>query len=500
MEVMKVGVPTEIAEVCAMIAKAGFEAYLVGGCVRDVLISEQGSGGTREPKDWDIATNAKPEELLALFPDSVYENSFGTVGVKIGTAEEREEMDPKLKMIEVTTYRIEGKYSDKRHPDEIRFAKTIEEDLSRRDFTINAMAMDLRGEVVDPFGGKKDLAAGVIRTVGAPEERFSEDALRLMRAVRFAVELDFEIEPATRAAIKKLSRELEIIAKERIREELNKILMTPRAAKGIILLEELGLLAYILPELREGLGVGQNKHHIYSVFEHNVRALDYSARQDYSLEVRMASLLHDVGKPRAKKGDGPDSTFYQHEYIGGKMVLKMLDRLRYSREFIEKVAHLVRRHMFFYDVGTVTPAGVRRFIVRVGPENIDDLIKVREADRIGSGVETAVPYRLRHFLFMIEKVKRDPLTPKMLAINGDDIMKLLNLPQGMRVGWILNALLEEVLDDPEKNTSEYLKNRAHELNAMTDDALKKLMVSAQEKKREVEAEADEEMKKEFRVK
>ncbi|HVO28682.1 MAG TPA: HD domain-containing protein [Candidatus Paceibacterota bacterium] len=480
-------IPDEVVGIAKALAGAGFEAYLVGGCVRDMLLG-------RNPKDWDVATNARPDDLLALFPDSVYENSFGTVGVKTGSD------DPAVKVVEVTSYRIEGRYSDKRHPDEVVFAKTITEDLARRDFTVNAMAMGLRGGITDPFGGKKDLAAGTIRTVGKPEERFSEDALRLMRAVRFAVELDFEIEPGTRRAIIAGSRGLEMIAKERVRDELVKILMTPRAAKGTILLEELGLLPYVLPELREGLGVGQNKHHIYTVFEHNVRALDYAARQDYSLEVRMASLLHDVGKARAKKGDGPDSTFYQHEYIGAKMAVKMLDRLRFPREFTERVAHLVRRHMFYYDPGIVSPAGVRRFIVRVGPENIDDLLRVREADRIGSGVDKAVPYRLRHFLFMIEKVKRDPLTPKMLAVNGDDIMALLDLPEGARVGWVLNALLEEVLDDPAKNTREYLESRARELNAMGDDELKRLMASAQEKKKEVETENEEELKREFRVK
>ena len=182
------------------------------------------------------------------------------------------------------------------------------------------------------------------------------------------------------------------------------------------------------------------------------------------------------------------------------MVIKMLDRLRYSREFVDKVAHLVRRHMFFYDVGTVTPAGVRRFIVRVGPENIDDLIKVREADRIGSGVERAVPYRLRHFLFMIEKVKHDPITPKMLKINGDDLMKLLKLPEGMRVGWILHSLLEEVLENPKRNTKVYLSKRAKEFNKLSDAELKKVMLEARQKEKEAEAEAEAEMKKEFRVK
>jgi tRNA nucleotidyltransferase/poly(A) polymerase len=201
----KIAVPKEVSEVCAKLAAAGFEAYLVGGCVRDVLLSVAGSE-RHEPKDWDVTTNARPEELLKLFPDSVYENTFGTVGVKTDPAAAEARGEKPLGLIEVTTYRIEGKYSDQRHPDEIKFADKLEDDLSRRDFTVNAMAMDLRGEIIDPFGGQKDLKVKIIRTVGVPEERFREDALRLMRAVRFAVQLDFEIEPAARRAISKLSR------------------------------------------------------------------------------------------------------------------------------------------------------------------------------------------------------------------------------------------------------------------------------------------------------
>jgi tRNA nucleotidyltransferase (CCA-adding enzyme) len=486
MKVMKTEVPKEVAEVSATLAKAGFEAYLVGGCVRDMLLG-------RPPKDWDIATNAKPEEVQKLFDDTVYENDFGTVGVKTKSE------DPKLKVIEVTTYRIEGKYSDKRHPDEVKFAHTIEDDLSRRDFTVNALAMGLDGKIVDPYKGQDDLKKKIIRTVGKPEERFSEDALRLMRAVRFAVELDFEIELDTRRAIEKLSRELEVIAKERVRDELVKILETPNAAKGIIMLEELGLLINVVPELREGLGVGQNKHHVYTVFEHNVKALDYAAKQNYSLAVRMASLLHDVGKPKAKAGDGPDSTFYQHEHIGAKMAARALDRLRFPKDFVEQVAHLIRSHMFYYNVGEISPAGVRRFVVRVGPENIDDLLKVREADRIGSGVKKAIPYRLRHLLFMIEKVKTDPLSPKMLKLNGDEVMKLLKLEQSPRVGWILNALLEEVLEDPARNEKDALTSRMKELNELSDQELQKLMASAKNKKSELEGEIEGEMKKKFHV-
>jgi tRNA nucleotidyltransferase (CCA-adding enzyme) len=490
----EIPIPAEVAEVVKTLTEAGFEAYLVGGCVRDLLLK-------REPKDWDVATNAPPKEIQGLFDDTVYENDFGTVGVKTDSD------DSKLKVIEVTTYRIEGKYTDKRHPDEVKFAKTIEEDLSRRDFTINALAlrlgsgqaMDLKGDVVDPFDGKKDLKAKIIRTVGKPEDRFSEDALRLMRAVRFAAELDFAIEPETRRAISKLSGELEMIAKERIRDEFAKMMMARDAARGILLLEELGLLKYVLPEAREGLGVGQNKHHVYTVFEHNLRALDYTAKEGYALNVRMAALLHDVGKPRSKAGDGIDSTFYQHEYIGARMAVKVLDRLHFSREFIENVAHLVRRHMFYYNVGEISPAGVRRFIVRVGTENIDDLLKVREADRIGSGVKKAIPYKLRHLLFMIEKVKRDPLSPKMLVVKGKDVMDTLELQPSPRVGWILGALLEEVLEDPVKNEREHLMNRVKTLGSLSDDALRQLAQKARDRKDELEGEADEETKRRHHV-
>lgn len=483
---MKIVVPDEVIAVSKTLAEAGFEAYLVGGCVRDMMLG-------REPKDWDVATNAKPEKIQELFPDSVYENDFGTVGIKT------ESENPRLKIIEVTTYRIEGKYSDQRHPDEVKFASNIEDDLSRRDFTVNALAMNLKGDVIDPYGGAADLKAKMIRTVGNAEERFSEDALRLMRAVRFAVELGFEIELNTRRAVEKLAGGLESIAKERVRDELVKIIMTPDAAKGIIFLEELDLLRYVLPELREGLGVGQNKHHIYTVFEHNVRALAYSAGEGYSLVVRMASLLHDIGKPKVKAGDGPDSTFYNHEYAGAKLAARALDRLRFSKDLIEAVVHLVRSHMFYYNVGEISPAGVRRFLVRVGPENIDDLLKVREADRIGSGVKKAVPYKLRHLLFMIEKVKKDPLSPKMLKVNGDDMMKVLDIKPGPRIGWILNALLEEVLEDPEKNTAEHLTARMKELNELSDAELKKLMESAKNKKTELEGEMEEEIKKKHHV-
>lgn len=492
---MKKQFPVEVAELAAELAKAGFSAYLVGGCVRDMLLK-------REPKDWDIATDATPDEIQKLFPESVYENQFGTVGIKTGSE------DPRLAIVEITTFRTESGYSDKRHPDEVRFAKTIEEDLARRDFTMNAIAMDMAGEdsgemaLVDPYGGEKDIQAAMIRTVGNAAERFGEDALRLMRAVRLATELGdlgFEIEADTKKAIHKLAPLLENIAMERVRDELIKIIEAPRAADGILLLEETGLLKYVLPELCEGVGVGQNLHHVYTVFEHNVRALRYAVEKNYSPAVRMAALLHDVGKPRTKRGEGLHSTFYGHEVVGARMARKMLERLHFSKEFIEQVVHLIRRHMFFYNVGDVSPAGVRRFVARVGVENIDDLLKVREADRIGSGTPKAVPYKLRHLLFMIEKVKRDPISPKMLAVDGEDIMRLTGEPPSRKVGHILAALLEEVLDDPRKNDKGHLEGRVIELSNLSAKELEDLFRRSQERKSELEGEAEEDLKKKHHV-
>lgn len=488
---MKFNIPSEILEIAKKLQTDGYQAYLVGGCVRDILFG-------RKPKDWDIATDAKPEEIQKIFPDSVYENQFGTVGIKTSSEDEG------LKIVEITTFRLEGKYTDKRHPDEIKFAKTVEEDLGRRDFTINAFALNLAekimDKIIDPFDGQEDLKNKIIRTVGNPQERFSEDALRLMRAIRFASELNFQIEEKTSEAIKKQARLLEMIAKERIKDELEKIIMLNSAAEGIKLLEKLGLLKYIMPELTEGIGVGQNKHHIYTVFEHGLNSLDYTAKKNYSLEIRLAALLHDIGKPKTKKGDGLNSTFYNHEIVSAKMTARLLSKLRFSKDLIEKVVHLVRYHLFYYNVGEVTEAGVRRFLRRVGPENVDDFIKLREADRIGSGVPKAVPYKIRHLLFMIDKVKHDPVSPKMLKVSGNDVMKILNVPPSPKVGWILGILLDEVLDEPKKNELEKLEPRIKELGESSDDELKKLAEKAQEKKEEFESGVEEGMKKKFYVK
>jgi len=498
---MQLQISKEVLDVIGSLKKAGFQAFIVGGSVRDVLIG-------RKPKDWDVATDAKPEEIQKIFPDSVYENAFGTVGVKTRSAE------PALALIEVTTFRHEEKYTDFRHPDKVEFAKTIEEDLARRDFTINALALKVESrkskvessetcdcEITDPFGGQEDLKKKIVKAVGNPDVRFNEDALRLVRAVRFAAELKFEIEGKTAEAIKKYAHLLEAIAKERIRDEFVKIIMSGNGgpAWGVFQLEELGLLKNIIPELREGISVGQNKHHIYTVWDHNLRALNYSSESGYDLEIRLASLLHDVGKPRVKVGDGPDSTFYAHEIAGAKMTAKIMDRLHFSKKISDKVVHLVRQHLFYYNVDEVTEAGVRRFLSRVGVENVSDLLKVREADRIGSGVPKAVPYKTRHLLFMIEKVKTDPISPKMLKVDGADLMKILNIPPGPRIGWILAILLEEVLDDPKKNIKEDLESRIRDLEKLPDGELLRLSKSAREKKEEFESGAEEEMKRKFYI-
>lgn len=480
----------EVKNIAALLENAGFEAHLVGGCVRDLLLS-------KEPKDWDIATNAAPEEIQKLFPESVYENQFGTVGVKTDSE------DAALKIIEVTTYRIEGKYTDKRHPDEVKFAKTIEEDLSRRDFTVNAMAMNLHSrasrEIIDPFGGKGDLQKKIIRAVGDAEARFQEDALRIMRAVRFMAQLGFAVEPNTEAAMKKNGGLLEFISKERIRDEFMKLMMTDLPHEGVRAMQKDGILRYVVPELEEGVEMGQNKHHIYSVFEHNVRSLQYAAEQKFPLDLRIASLLHDVGKPRTKRGDGPDSTFYGHQVVGEKMALKILDRLRFPREMTEKIALLVREHMFVYDPDTATDAGARRLLRRVGKENIDDLFKLREADRIGSGVPKAQPYRLRHLKFRIEKVSKDPVSAKMLKINGEDIMRELQIPGGPKIGCMLAILLEEVLDDPNLNAKEILVGRVQELGKLDERRLEEMAKFAKKSADAAQGRIEEEIKKKYFV-
>ncbi|MBU1102440.1 HD domain-containing protein, partial [Patescibacteria group bacterium] len=414
----------------------------------------------------------------------------------------QDSQDETLREIEVTTYRIDAKYSDKRHPDSVSFTRNLEEDLARRDFTVNALALQPTANsqqpiIIDPFGGQKDLKDRLIRAVGNPEERFNEDALRMLRAVRFAVELDFAIEEETKKAVKKNAGWLQAIAKERVRDELEKILMSERADEGILLLRELDLLEFIIPELEKGIGVSQNRHHIYTIFEHAVFSLKFAVQKKFNLAVRLAALLHDVAKPQAKRGEGLESTFYNHDIMGARAAVKILERLKFPREIIERVANLIRNHMFVYDIGAVTEAGVRRLLVRVGPEKMEDLIALRVADRLGSGVPKAQPYRLRHFQYMVEKVQHDAISVKMLKINGNDILEILKIEPGPKIGAILDVLLAEVIEDQNKNNKEDLSRRAKELN---ESDLSQLRVMAKEKIEEKKEEEDKIIKNKYWVK
>jgi poly(A) polymerase/tRNA nucleotidyltransferase (CCA-adding enzyme) len=475
-------IPKEVKNVIQKLEKAGFEAFIVGGCVRDFL---QG----REPGDWDVTTNAKPEEIQKIFPDNFYENKFLTVTVRT------ESKNPSVREIEITTYRSEAKYSDKRHPDQVMFADTLEEDLRRRDFTVNAMGIRMgktRGkqEIIDLFGGQEDLKNKIIRAVGNASDRFDEDALRMMRAVRLATVLDFSIEKKTADAIIKNASGLKHISEERIRDEFIKTIMSERAAEGVEAFRKLGLLKYIMPEVEEGFGVGQNKHHIYGCYEHCLRSLAFAAKKGFSQEVRIAALLHDVGKPRSKRGEGQNSTFYGHEMIGAKMAEKILTRLKFPGKEIEKITKLVRHHLFYYNVDEVSESSVRRLVREAGPENMEELLQVRQSDRIGSGVPKAEPYKLRHLKYIIDKVSQDPISAKMLKASGSDIMRILKIQPGPAVGKILDVLLGEVLEDPKKNEKKNLENEIKRLGKLSDKDLILLSQKAKKEREQVEIKRD----------
>jgi len=479
-------IPKEVKNIIEKLEESGYEAYIVGGCVRDFLLGS-------EPNDWDVTTNAKPEEIQKIFPESFYENKFLTVTVKTNSK------NKKLAEIEITTYRSDAVYSDKRHPDEVQFAKTIEEDLARRDFTVNALAMDSKKKIVDLFGGKEDLKNKIIKTVGNPKERFSEDALRMLRAVRFATTLNFQIEEKTKEAIIKNSIWLEAVSQERIRDEFLKILMADKPAEGIELLRELNLLKYVLPELLDNYGVTQNKHHIYDCYWHALKALEYTAKKKYNIYVRLASLLHDIAKPKVKVGVAEEATFYNHEVVGAKMTFQILNRLKFPKKDVEKITKLVRFHLFYYNVDEVGASSVRRLVKNVGTENVEELLQVRQADRIGSGVPKAEPYKLRHLKYLIDKVSQDPISAKMLKINGNDLIKLLNIKPGPRIGQTLDILLGYVLDEPKNNSKDFLEVEAKKLEKLSDKDLEKLAIKSKAEKSEVETKRDEMTKQKYWV-
>jgi tRNA nucleotidyltransferase (CCA-adding enzyme) len=473
---MEFRIPQEALEVKEKLTNAGYEAYLVGGCVRDLLIG-------RKPKDWDVTTNAKPEAIQELFPDSYYTNDFGTVGVL------RETEDPTLKIIEVTPYRTEGQYSDKRRPDSVSFGDSLEEDLARRDFTINAIAYEaFKGQIIDPYKGQKDIESRVLRTVRNPEERFEEDALRLMRAVRLVAELGFALDSETAAAIQSKAANLSHVSRERIRDELVRILNSDQPMMALVLSQQLGILEYICPDLIRGIGIEQNQAHSYDVFGHLMRSMQHAADKGWDFDIRLAALFHDVSKPETRRWskEKNDWTFHGHEVVGARVTRKALEDLRFSRETIEKTVKLVRWHMFFSDPDQITLSAVRRMINNVGEEHIWDLLNLRICDRIGTGRPKEQPFRFRRYKAMVEEALRDPISVKMLAVDGSILMQELHVKPGPRLGWILNALLEEVLEDPAKNSREYLLKGAKRFDELSDDNLREMGESGKKKRDERE--------------
>lgn len=502
MEILEI-IPPEVKFAIEELQKKGFEAYIVGGCVRDLLRKAK-------PEDWDLATSALPEQIQAVFLNNYSDNKFGTITARIvknGLSGESSGKEEFLE-IEITPYRIESEYSDRRHPDSVEWAKNIKEDLARRDFTVNAIALSYSSEagatkveIIDPFGGQLDLRDKIIKAVRDPNERFSEDALRMMRAARFAVTLGkgWIIDGETFKAIKKNAGLLANISKERVRDEFLKMMATERAGEGIELLRELGLLEHIIPELLEGFNVGQNKHHIYDIYKHSLCSLEFAARSNFNIYVKIASLLHDIGKPRAKQGDGLDSTFYNHEVIGAKLAGQILNRLKFPKKDCERIVRLVRYHLFYYNVGEVGEASIRRLVRKVGKENIDELLQVRMADRIGSGCPKAEPYKLRHMRYLIEKTAKDPISAKMLCVNGQDVMTILDIPPGPKIGAILDILLGYVLENPEKNNKVFLAEAIRRLGRLSEKELFETAKAAEGKKETVEEKNDEMTKRKYWV-
>ncbi len=525
---MQLALPFEPLLILFQLQKAGYEAYIVGGAVRDVL-----SGQLTEQTDFDFTTNATPEQIQTVLVESFYENTFGTVSlikehlwqmvgltlpeftepaltktaeatidlvqatkihsslqkkaVAASNSQQQQQTQQSWQNYEITTYRAEGRYTDHRRPDEVSWGKDIRDDLSRRDFTINAMAIQVQSQfleeifstpltlgqattliivaaenytLIDPYDGQKDLAEHLLRPVGDPATRFEEDALRMLRAIRFSVQLNFKMTDETFAAIAGLAESIRYVSWERIRDEFLKMLESNQPAEAIELLEETGLLHHLIPELREGRGIEQGGHHTTDVWRHSLDALASCPSVDPI--VRFATLLHDVGKPRTLQYADEDPTFYNHEIIGAKIARYIGERFRLSKRDIQRIYTLVRHHMFHYQPQN-TDASIRRFMRKVGLENINDILDLREGDRLGSGARKT-SWRLEEMKQRMIEQLHQPFDVTDLTIDGTDIMEALQIKPGPVIGKLLHLLFEEVLEDPQKNNREYLLNRAKVLS------------------------------------
>ena len=424
-----------------------FQLYLVGGAVRDYLLGNKNN-------DFDFATDATPQEVISMFKSVI------PVGIQHGTVIVLFENT----QFEVTTFRVEGTYSDNRHPDGVIFVRTIDEDLKRRDFTINAFAWDIsQNKLIDIFNGMEDIKNRIIRAIGNPDERFEEDALRMIRACRFASRLQFSIEENTLVSIKKLSHLIKNISAERIREELIKIMLTDKPSIAIEYMRKTNILEYILPELSNCYGVIQNKFHKYDVYYHNLYSCDAAPKDNYI--IRLSALFHDIAKPQTKKEKNEEeeneNSFYNHEIIGEKITKNILRRLKFSNEDIKKIRNLIKNHMFYY-TDEWTDGAVRRFIRKVGLENMNDLFLLRDADRLGNGMKQGIPKAFIDFQDRIKSILEIDSALKIsdLNINGTDLMTNLNLKPGPIIGEILSYLLELVLDNPSLNKNENLIEEA----------------------------------------
>lgn len=526
---MRLRLPFEVLSVLRTLHQGGFEAFLVGGAVRDLILQTSNHENTTLITDYDFTTNARPAEIQALFPENFYENTFGTVSVThenllqmltkhhyqipVSTLATRYEHTlqharPTLidlsqasklhssliqptktnnpstqpKPFEITTYRSDGTYDDHRRPNSVSWGKTIEDDLDRRDFTINAIALRIKPdaverffdqkvfpseitlepsqyECIDPHQGIADLARGEIKAVGDPNIRFREDSLRMLRAVRFSAQLGMRIVPHTLSAIKEHAALLSHVSWERIQVEFLKILTSPLPRQGIEFLDQTSLLEYIMPELLEGKGVRQGGHHTTDVWEHSLEALAQCPSSDPI--VRLATLLHDIGKPRTQNTSDGKITFYNHEIVGSRMAVKIAQRLKLSKNDTDRIFILVRHHMFYYQPHN-TDASIRRFMRKVGLDNIDDILDLREGDRLGSGARKT-SWRLEEMKQRMVEQLNQPLSVHDLALNGHDLIAELNMQPGKKMGEILNQLFEKVLENPELNTKEVLLNEAKKL-------------------------------------
>ncbi len=449
--------PCFISDFMDTFKKNGCQIYIVGGAVRNLIMNKTPG------ENWDFATSATPEEILKLYPDGFYNNKYGTVTIPLMVGDgDKQKVETKKILLEITPFRRESGYKDLRHPQKVEWAKTIEEDLARRDFTINAIAYD--GEkFVDPYNGRQHLKEKLIVAVGDPNKRFNEDALRLIRAIRIACELGFFIEDKTRQSIQKNASLIAKISQERIREELFRILTSVNPAEGILFLRNTGLLTFILPELDLCFIVPQKspeRHHIYDVGIHSVMSLKYCPSKD--VITRLATLLHDIGKAETFRRDEKTGviTFYNHEVVGAKLAEKIANRLKLSNKQKERLVTLIRYHQFSVSE-LQTDKAVRRFIREIGKNNLQNMLDLRTADRIGSGAKPT-SWRLELFKKRLVEVQKEPFKITDLKIDGADVMRILKIKPGPKVGQVLKTIFEEVTEGKIKNErEELLKKISH---------------------------------------